>query len=68
MTGDKVLMEFPISNSFTDSLSKLIDDKLLGYSVSREGPNRLLAEGLEEVYDTKQHLLYVACTRARESP
>jgi ATP-dependent exoDNAse (exonuclease V) beta subunit len=54
-------MEFRIADTFTDMAC---DDEIIPLQL------RIEAVGddadLQEVYDTERHLLYVACTRARD--
>jgi len=58
-------MDFRIADTFTDSLARLTcDDEIIPLQ------ERIETVGddadLQEVYDTERHLLYVACTRARD--
>jgi ATP-dependent exoDNAse (exonuclease V) beta subunit len=73
-------MEFRIADTFTDSLAKLSGDeqkavKTAAFDLQLNPADPALQErietvaddaDLEEVYDTERHLLYVACTRARD--
>ncbi|MBI2961072.1 MAG: hypothetical protein HYY28_12215 [Betaproteobacteria bacterium] len=65
-------MDFRIADTFTDSLARLTGDeqkavKTTAFDLQQE---RIESVGddadLQEVYDTERHLLYVACTRARD--
>ena len=48
-------MDFRIADTFTDSLAHLTGDE------------QKVVKTTQEAYDTERHLLYVACTRARDA-
>ncbi|MGH6811624.1 MAG: hypothetical protein ACREDM_04545 [Methylocella sp.] len=69
-------MQFRIADTFTDSLARLTGDaqkavKTTAFDLQLNPANpgmsfHKLDKAQEEVYDTERHLLYVACTRARD--
>lgn len=66
-------MDLRIADTFTDSLARIEQSKDKHFWSVRAGTtlqDRIETVGddadLQEVYDTERHLLYVACTRARD--
>ena len=64
-------MEFRIADTFTESLAKLTgEEQKAAKTTAFDLQARVESVGdeadLEEVYTSERHLLYVACTRARD--